>query len=30
VVPEQGRVTDPGTWEPSYVRLPAAHRDPGG
>lgn len=30
VVPEEGRVTDPGTWEPSYVRLPAAQRDPGG
>ena len=28
-VPEDGRVTDPGTWEPSYVRLPAAQRDPG-
>ena len=30
VVPEEGRVTDPGTWEPSYVRLPAAQRDLGG
>jgi tRNA threonylcarbamoyladenosine biosynthesis protein TsaB len=30
VAPEAGRVTDPGTWEPSYVRLPAAQRDPVG
>jgi tRNA threonylcarbamoyladenosine biosynthesis protein TsaB len=29
VVPEEGRVIDPRTWEPRYVRLPAAQRDLG-
>lgn len=27
--PEEGRVRDPGTWEPRYVRLPAAQRELG-
>jgi tRNA threonylcarbamoyladenosine biosynthesis protein TsaB len=26
---DQGRVADPGSWEPGYVRLPAAQRDMG-
>ena len=30
VDPDRGRVTDPGRWEPGYVRLPAAQRDRGG
>ena len=30
VAPELGRVPDPGTWEPGYVRLPAAQRGPAG
>lgn len=30
VDPGRGRVADPGSWEPGYVRLPAAQRGPGG
>jgi tRNA threonylcarbamoyladenosine biosynthesis protein TsaB len=30
VEPGRGRVDDPGRWEPSYVRLPAAQRGPAG
>lgn len=29
VTPEEGRVIEPRTWEPRYVRLPAAQRAPG-
>lgn len=30
VDPDRGRVADPGSWEPGYVRLPAAQRELGG